>query len=204
MKPYRVAIIAAVAVVVVVVGWYAAFWHPEGSRLKTARSNEAQAAAQVSTDRMQLMALKAQEPKVAKEETVYKKLVQAVPDGPSLDQLLRTVNSAASSAGVALTAVGAAQPSGWGTSSASSPAAASTGASASSASATPIGVDVSINGTNAQVLKFVTALDKQPRLYVVQSFNLTNGSATGGAQSTGINVEAFYVSAASNNPTFPG
>lgn len=216
MKQYRVALFAALGVVVVIVAWYAVLWRPETAHLKTARTNEAQAAAEVSQAQGQLAMLRLEQPKVRAEQALFHKLVQAVPNGPSLDQLFRTINGAAKAAGVSITTLGTPAPSSWGT--ASTPASAS-GPTATTAPSGPgfLTLGVTVNGTNAQILKFVSSLDSQPRIYVVESFGLTapvvgGASTANGAPasvntsggSTNLSVEAFYVSSGSNNPTFPG
>lgn len=239
----RIALIALVAVVVVLGAWYAAFWRPETSHLKAAQSNQAQAAAQLTADQAQLAQLQAERPKLAAEKKTLARLVQAVPNGPSLDQLLRTISTAAHSAGVFVTAVSTPQPTGWGASassvgatpgSASAPTAGpaatgstATGAASTSAASTSSGtaasaaapaaqgpgavqVTVNVTGLNAHILNFITALDAQPRIYVVDSFGLqapsTSGSSVNSPSllSTGIVLQAFYESAGSGNPTFPG
>ena len=94
----RIGLVAAAAIVVVLVVWFMAFWKPEGSSLRAAQKSEAQAAAQVASEQAQIATLKADAPKVAKEKAVLNRLVQEVPDGPSLDQMLVTVNRAAAAA----------------------------------------------------------------------------------------------------------
>ena len=193
----RIGLAAAVAIVVVLVVWFMAFWKPEGSSLRAAQKSEAQAAAQVASEQAQIATLKADAPKVVKEKAVLNRLVQEVPDGPSLDQMLVTVNRAAAAAGVTLNAVGTPEPSGWGTPPASS--------SPTTATGPPyISLSLGVTGSQAQVLKFVSALDAQPRLYVVNSFSLSAPSAGHTAISTTLTVQGFFESAASNNPTFPG
>lgn len=198
MKRSGIAAAAGAALVIVVAVWYLGFWRPEASRLQAARASEAQAAQQVSFDQLQLTSLKAEQPQVAREKGVLKQLVQDIPDGPSLDQLLNTVNAAGKSAGVTVSAVGTPQPSGWGALGA--PSSASTGGPST------INVSVTINGDKAQVMKFITTLDHQPRIYVVTAFSVAPHAAAGNSStnSTSLNVEAFYETAKSQNPTFPG
>jgi Tfp pilus assembly protein PilO len=193
----RIAMVALGALIVVVIAWYMAFWRPETSHLKAARTSEAQAASQVASDQAQIASLKADAPKVAQEKAVLEKLVQAVPDGPSLDQMLSTINSAAVGAGVTLTDVGTPEPSGWGGSYSSSAPAVSSGAGS-------ITLTLGVTGPQARVLRFVSALDSEPRLYVVSSFTLGNPSGTSGAMTTSLTVYGFFESASSGNPTFPG
>jgi Tfp pilus assembly protein PilO len=199
-KQQLIVVVAGLAIVVVIVAWYAALWSPETSRLKTAQASEVQAAAQVSSAQAQVTQLRADQSKVAQEEALYRELVKAVPNGPSLDQMLRTINAAAKSAGITLTSVGTPEPTNWG--------AAKTGTSPTTgAGPASMSVTLGVEGGNAQVLGFVTALDKEPRLYVVNSFTLSTamgGAASNGSNTATLQVETFFASAASGNPVFPG
>jgi Tfp pilus assembly protein PilO len=195
----RVIAIAVVALVLLTVVWYAALDRPENARLKRLDNEQAQVANKVSVLQLQLMALQAQERRAPAERTALSALEQAVPDGPSLDQLIKVINEAADAVGVTITSIGTPAPSGWGASS-----------GAPSVVGTPsLSVSVAVKGSNAEILAFVTALDKARRLFVVTSFGLANNgtgaSDTGGnGQGTTLDVEAFYADASSNVPTYPG
>jgi Tfp pilus assembly protein PilO len=194
MKQQRVALASLVALAAVLAVWFLVFWNPEGSRLKAA--NQAQIAAKVAGQEAQLATLKADQPKLKAERAVLAKLVQAVPDGPALDQMLHTINAAALSAGVSLDLVGTPEPAGWG---------GSTGAAPATSGAQSLGLSLDVTGTQAHVLRFVTTLDRQPRLYVVSSFGLSTPQSGAGANvQSSFQVETYYVSASANNPTFPG
>jgi Tfp pilus assembly protein PilO len=200
MKEHRLPIFAGVAVVLIVVVWFVAFWHPETSGLAAAQARESQAAGQVATDQGQIIQLRAESKNVKNEEAQYQKLLKGLPVGPSLDQLLRTINTAAAQAKVVVTAEATPIPGGWG---ASAAAPATPGAATGPAS---LSLSITVDGSNSSVLKFITTLDDQPRVYVVDDFSLRTapGAAQAAGSSTGLTVETFYQSAASNNPTYPG
>jgi Tfp pilus assembly protein PilO len=196
----RVGMFALIAVVAVVGVWYGLFWRPESSHLAAARTQEQQAAAEVNTEQATLFQLRAQHSKLGQQEALLGRFLKAVPDGPSLDEVMSTLNSAAANAGVMITTIGTPTPSGW---------AGSTSNTATVASAGPDSLDISltVDGSTAQVLKFVTALDNEPRTYVVGSFGLSagNGALTAGTQQRAtLSVSVFFQSTTSNNPTFPG
>ncbi|MGC8626852.1 MAG: hypothetical protein ACP5VR_04715 [Acidimicrobiales bacterium] len=194
----RVVAGAVAVIVVVVIAWYAALYRPEVRRVATLDSEQGQLASKVSGLQAQFLALRAEQRRVPAERVALKALQQAVPDGPSLDQLLREVNEAAQVSGVRLTSIGTPAPTGWGASGGTTGQSTSTGVPS-------LAVSLSVNGSSAQVLRLVTALDKQKRLFVVRSFNLNEGSTTGGGgQSTNLVVDAFYANASSDVPTFPG
>jgi Tfp pilus assembly protein PilO len=198
----RVGLFALIAVVVVVVGWYGLFWRSENANLSAARAKEQQSSVQISSERATLFGLEAQYKNIGQDKSVLQRLVKALPDGPSLDQLMDTVNAAATQSGVVIATVTTPTPPGWASDQVVSPPAQSTGAGPES-----IDVNLSVGGTEAQVLNFVTALDDQPRIYVVNSFALTGGSeplrpAT--PENASLSVEMYFQSAASSDPVFPG
>jgi hypothetical protein len=215
----RVALIALAGLVIVTGIWYVAFWGPESSQLKTARTDEAQAETNVVSLTGQLAGIRAELRQLPGERATLALLNQAVPEGPSLDELLKTITAAAAKAHVGLTSIGTPQPAGWGTSAAAQGA----------APAGPPTITLSIGITaasNLEILNFVTALETQPRLYVVDSLALQDFAGTGSpasakgsgksltghsagaseatnadpVQATSITVQAFYVTASSNDP----
>jgi Tfp pilus assembly protein PilO len=188
----RVALFALVGLFVVVTGWYVGFWRSETSHLKAVKVQETQAQNNVSQLEGQLAALRALQREVPAEETAMSKLRQAVPEGPSLDQLLDVVNHAALVAHVGLTAVGTPMPTGWG-------ATAGAQGSASGQGPETMSLSISVNGNNAHLLRFITALDSAPRLFVVDNFSLNN-TAQGTTGSTGLSVETYYVTSAAADP----
>ena len=195
MKKHRIPIVSALAVVVIVAIWYAALWMPEGSRLKAAKLAEQQAQQQVATNQAQLTALRGQEPKVPGEEKVLRSLVTAVPDGPSLDQLVETINDAARKSGVSIATLGTPQPSGW----AGAPG---SGVPATQTGPESITLSVNIVGLTGNILRFVKAVDAEPRLYVVDTLDLQPTSAA--PYTASLSIETFFESSAANDPTFPG
>lgn len=191
-----VGVAAAAAVLVVAAAWYVAFWRPEVGRLTTAQANLQQVNSQVSTDQGQLNQLEAAIPKVKPERAVLDKLVQAVPNGPSLDQALRTVRDAARRSGIKLQSLSVPPPSGWGDT--ASPPTSSTGPLS-------LGISVAATGSQAELLGFVRALDAQPRLYVVTAFGLNSSAGVSTAhESTTFSINAFYASGSAASPVFPG
>ena len=110
----RVLLIAAVGLFVVVGAWFGLFWRPETSHLHAFENERSQAANNVDMLQGQLASLKALQLKTPAERAALAKLEQAVPQGPSLDQLLDSLNTAAVEAGVTLTSVSTPTPAGWG------------------------------------------------------------------------------------------
>jgi Tfp pilus assembly protein PilO len=188
----RVALIALAGFLVVVAGWYLVFWRSESSHLRALKAQEAKAATNVSQLETQLSALRVLQREVPAEKAAIDKLDQDIPQDPSLDQLLDDVNHAATTAGVRLSSITTPQPSGWGT---------STGTQSTTGGSGPqsMTLSIAVNGNNTGLLRFITALDSAPRLFVVDNFSLNN-AAPGSTGSTGLTVETYYLSSTSNDP----
>jgi Tfp pilus assembly protein PilO len=188
----KVALIALGGLLVVVAGWYMVFWRSESAHLKALNAQESKAAANVSQLEGQLGALRVLQREVPAENAALSKLDQDIPEGPSLDELLDVVNHAASVADVKLTSLGTPEPANWG-------ASGSTQGTTSGPGPQVMTLSISVDGNNAGLLRFITALDSAPRLFVVDSFSL-NSSGQNVTGSTGLTVETYYISAASGNP----
>lgn len=199
----RVGLIALGALVVLVAGWYALALRPEQKHIKSLQTESASALADVATLQAQFEALKAQKKQVPSEEKSLKKLAQLIPAGPSLDQLIKSVNDAAKRADVRLTSIGVAAPAGWGQTTA-------TGTGPKTSGPNVLAVTIGLQGADQGALAFVADVEQEPRLFTVSSLTLYSapkaaGKATGSAKdSYTVAMSAFYVSSASNNPVFPG
>jgi hypothetical protein len=209
-----VALIALVGLLVVAGVWYGIFWLPEGSHLKAAHNQEAQAETKVVSLSAQLAGIRAEQRQLPLYKATLAQLSKAVPEGPALDQLLTTITAAAADAHVSLLSINTPEPAGWGVS--------GSGAAAPVPTGPPdITLSIAINVANSrQVLAFITALEAQPRLYVVDAFEVQNptnapsgkagkrptghsaGPVAGSSalQSISLTVQAFYVSTSSNDP----
>jgi Tfp pilus assembly protein PilO len=201
----RVGLFALIAVVVVVAGWYAVFWRSENAHLAAARAQEQQSAQEVTSERGTLFGLEVQHKKLAQDEATLHQLIKALPNGPSLDEMMDTLNAAATQSGVVIGTVSTPTPQSW-----ASSAPVSNGSSSQLTGPGPESIDVSltVGGTEAQVLNFVKALDDQPRIYVVNSFALTAAGAgpllPGTHETASLSVNMFFESASSSSPVFPG
>ncbi|MGP8208946.1 MAG: hypothetical protein ACLQVK_23330 [Acidimicrobiales bacterium] len=205
----RIALITLGALVIVVGAWYGALWRPAQKHLATLRSEQTVAANNVMTLQAQADALRGEQKQLPKDRVELSQLQAAIPNGPSLDQLIKVIDNAAHQAGVSLTSLATPAPAGWGTNGAASSAATGPGPQ-------DFQVGVGLSGSDRGVLQFVTDLDSQPRLFVVDSFSLNSApgstaaatAATAAAPATPgaytVSVTAFYISATANNPVFPG
>lgn len=201
----RVSVIALVALVVLVGAWYGLALRPETKHITQLDAQRGQAEQQISTLQMQLDSLDIQKKHIGAYRTAMTKLQEAVPEGPSLDQLINTVVKAAKGSHVDLTSLSTPEPSQWAGVAGGAPAAAGAGPAALSVTAT-------IKASDAGALSFVTTLEHEPRLYVISAIALGSAPkkpAASAVKATGttsytFNVKAFYVSSTANNPLYPG
>ncbi len=119
----RIALITLGALVIVVGAWYGALWRPAQKHLATLRSEQTVAANNVMTLQAQADALRGEQKQLPKDRVELSQLQAAIPNGPSLDQLIKVIDNAAHQAGVSLTSLATPAPAGWGTNGAASSAA---------------------------------------------------------------------------------
>jgi Tfp pilus assembly protein PilO len=193
----NVGAVVVAGLVVVIGAWYVLFWRSETSHFRAEQQAQLQAASNVTSLESQLTALVALQKRMPTERAELAALRQDVPEGPSLDELLVAIINASTKAGVSVTSIGTPEPSGWGGS-----AAASGAAGGGPQSMT---IPITVTASSSQVLHFISSLESSPRLFVVNEFSLNSpassiGPVAGTRASTTLSVEAFYVSAASNDP----
>jgi len=182
------------------VGWFEGFSQPESHHIANLQQQEQVAAGKVTQLDAQYSTLIRSEKQLPAERAALAKLSAAVPNGPELDNLVKSLWAAGDASGAQLVDISSPQPADFG---AATPATLSGPAE--------INLTVSVNGTPAQVESLVNHLDSQPRLFVVDSFSLqnpapsspsgaakTNSTATGAGSS--VTLRAFYAMASSDNP----
>lgn len=196
----RVMIGAALVLVVLMVGWFEGFSQPERHHIANLQQQQQVAAGKVTQLDSQYRALLHSEKQLPAERAALAKLSKAVPNGPELDNLVKSLWAAGDASGAQIIDISSPQPVDFG---AAMPA--------SLAGPAEIDLTVSVDGTPAQVEALVNHLDSQPRLFVVDSFSLlnpvasspsgaakANNSATGAGSS--VTIRAFYATASSDSP----
>lgn len=151
--------IAAVAVVVALIVWFAGIWLPASHTLSSARARTATAEARTKELRLELRRLQAARKDLSTQTQTLEKLQAAVPDTPDLAGLLNGSNDAAKAAGVQLLSI------------------APTAAVAGSPTAIPFSLNV--RGSWFSTVAFVQRLLAMPRLVVVDGVQASGGSEDG-------------------------
>jgi Tfp pilus assembly protein PilO len=200
----RVILFAAIAAVVILLGWYLLLWSPAKSDLDKAKKRTAAAQAQEQQLQAQVRRLRdvrASEPlRRAQLET----LRTAIPDTPNLGQFLVDVNDAATKSGINFMSIAPSEPKAPATAvvtptpttapaSGTTPTTAATTATPPAAVATPpaeVTLVIQVQGGYFQVMDFLNRLDRLPRLVVTDALNV-NADPNTGALTASINARMF-------------
>jgi Tfp pilus assembly protein PilO len=196
----RILIGTGLVLLVILVGWFEGFSQPESHHIANLQAQAQAAAGKVAQLDAQYSTLIHSEKELPKERAALAKLTDAVPNGPELDNLVKSLWSAADAAGAQLVNISSPQPADFGSATPTT-----------SSGPLDIVLSVSVNGSPAQVETLVNHLNAEPRLFVVDSFSLQNpvaSSANGGtkgssslpAGGSSLSLRAFYATASSDNP----
>lgn len=194
----RIAIIAGLLVVVMLVGWYEGFYRSENSHIGALKAKEQTAQSAVLSLDSQYAALVSSEKRLPAERAALAKLNKLLPAGPDLDTLEKLLSEATTAAGVTLDSVSTPPPAGFGS---------QTIVAGGTAAAGPeqLMVTLGVTGSQHQLAHLYRILDTDSRLFVIDNCVL-DFSAVNGRWSTAadirseatLNIRAFF---ASTNPT---
>ncbi|MHB1929286.1 MAG: type IV pilus inner membrane component PilO [Acidimicrobiales bacterium] len=188
----KLATVLGVAAVAVVAAWFFLLWKPQTHKLDAIHAKERAQQTQIATLRAALVSLQQQKRDQAVEKAALDQLTALVPNSPDLSTALKELYTAAAASGVQVTSVSPTPPASYGTNGA--PTAAGTAASAQ-----PLPLSIAASGTYAQDKAFIVDLDRLPRLFVIQTIQISgNAAPTGAAQILNLTLTAdmFYQPAA--------
>lgn len=205
-------LVGALVIVLIVGAWYMLFFKSETSHIASLRSQQQQAqgrVAELDATYVKLLASKTQQVGEAHDLATLDKLI---PQNPDLDTLITTLSKAAKQSGVSVTGISSPQPAGFGGAVGSAPTTPVVGPAT-------VALTVSISGLPARILAFISRLNEEPRLFVVDNLPLTfpapapksvaagKTSATIGSASTpvttsgtNLQIRAFYTLQTSDTP----
>ncbi|MGH9100035.1 MAG: type 4a pilus biogenesis protein PilO [Acidimicrobiales bacterium] len=150
--------LVALGVVVVLVVWILAFYLPQTHKLAALGTQRATLQSTVATDEAHLERAKSEDHHIGRIRAMYDELDGYVPASADLYTYIRTLSTAAKSAGVTITSL--------------SP---STLAAATGTAYSGVPITASVKGTYDQLLAFVTRLYDLPRLTDVNQLSITGG-----------------------------
>jgi Tfp pilus assembly protein PilO len=188
VREYRTPLIIGAGALVVALILWAVLVSPQASKLSSLHSKEAQLQGQEATLQIKLASLKSEKQSLTKSCADLEKIATQIPSVQSPTDIdaeessfESQFNGLAASSGVSLSQFSGFAP-------ASSTAAAPTTASGPATTQTPAGVvavptTLTVTGSYGQMSSFIKGLDSFPRLFIIQTFNLSYGivspSATG-------------------------
>ncbi|MGH8989294.1 MAG: type 4a pilus biogenesis protein PilO [Acidimicrobiales bacterium] len=149
--------LVALGVVVVVVVWILAFYLPQTHKLAALGTQRATLQSTVAADEAHLERAKSEDHHIGRIRAMYDELDGYVPASADLYTYIRTLSTAAKSAGVTITSLSPNAPVATGTTYSGVP------------------ITASVKGTYDQLLAFVTRLYDLPRLTDVNQLSITGG-----------------------------
>ncbi len=173
LKRPRILISIAVVIVALIV-WYFAWWSPESNKLASVK-------AQQTTERSTILSLDAKLAQVIRESQIVKKYstflatyADAVPVLPEQGQLVQEIGQLKKADGVDISSLDC-----------STTVAAATGSTLST-----IPITLSLTGTRAQVIKFLTDLYSMKRLVTIQEVSPSPTGGSGAGSSVNVLVKS--------------
>jgi Tfp pilus assembly protein PilO len=183
------AVTAAVAVLVLVAGWFLLV-RPQHSKADTLK---AQAAAQQQANQVlqtQIASLRAEQKNLPQEQKVLQKLASQLPDTDAEPALIRQLSTVADGSGVDLSSVTPGQAA------AVSSTGSTTLGSTSTAGLMQIPLSMTISGAYANIESFFQSLEKMPRSVLVTGVSLSYGDK---AITGTLTTTVFYASSSTSD-----
>ncbi len=189
VREYRTPLMIGAGALVVALLLYAILISPQSSKLTSLQTQETQLQTQQTALEAKLTALKAEKQNLTKSCADLEKIATQIPSVESPTDVdaeessfESQFNGLAETSGVTLTQFSGFAPA---STTSATPAA---GTQTSPAGVVAVPTTLAVTGNYSQTTSFINGLDKFPRLFVIQTFDLTFGTAapsTGGATSSG-------------------
>jgi Tfp pilus assembly protein PilO len=189
VREYRTPLIIGAGALVVAIILWAVLVSPQASKLSSLHSKEAQLQGQESALQVKLASLKSEKQSLTKSCADLEKIATQIPSVESPTDIdaeessfESQFNGLAASSGVSLSQFSGFAP-------ASSTAAVPTPTSGSTATQAPAGVvavptTLAVTGSYGQMTSFIKGLDSFPRLFIIQTFNLSYGAEAASTSAT--------------------
>jgi Tfp pilus assembly protein PilO len=177
----RVMLVAMIAVLVVVAGWYEGLYRPEVSHITKLKATEQTAQVALLTLETRYVDLVKSKKELPQERAALARLEQAVPNDPELDSLVKTLFTAAAETKVQLSTIGSPAPPNFGLAPGS--------AAVAQAGPAELTLTVSVTGTAGEVENLYRVLDAERRLFVINNFSLTPSASVSAAT---LDLDVFY------------
>jgi Tfp pilus assembly protein PilO len=199
VRAYRIPLMIAAGSLVVALLLWAVLVSPQKSKLASLQTQETQLQGQQTQLQVKLSSLKSEQQKLSSSCADLQKIATQIPSVQSPTDVdaeessfESQFNALTAASGVTLTQFSGFAPA---TTAQATPASGSTPSTPSGVVAVP--TTLAVTGNYSQVLNFINELDAFPRLFVIQTFNLTYGTAVA---STSGQSSAGTASANANQP----
>jgi Tfp pilus assembly protein PilO len=204
VREYRMPLFIGAGALVVALILYAVLVSPQSSKLTSLQNQETQLQTQQTALATKLAALKTEKQNLTKSCADLEKIATQIPSVQSPTDVdaeessfESQFNGLAETSGVTLSQFSGFVPAGT-----ASTAPATTGASTSAAGVVAVPTTLTVTGSFAKMTAFINGLDKFPRLFVIQTFNLTYGAATPSSSSaSGASATSGSSASASVSPS---
>ncbi len=184
LREYRNPLIIGVGALVVAILIYTLFISHQASKLSKLQTQETQLQGQQSQLQSQLTALQSEKQKLPLKCADLAKISTQIPTVQNAGDLAAEQASFYNQLTALVGTSGTAIPTfSWGTAASGAAAPATTTPAVSGV--VPVPVTMTITGNFGQMSAFVAGLDSFPRLFVIQTFTLSFGAASGGSTSSG-------------------
>lgn len=178
VQEYRNPLLIAGGALVVAIILYVALIAPQGSKLSSLHAQETTLQAQQATLQAQLTTLQTEKQKLSANCADLEKITTQIPSVKTASDLAAEQSSFYGQLSALVISSGTAIPAfAWGTTTAGG----TTGSG--SAGVVPVPLTMEITGNFQQMTAFVSGLDNFPRLFVIETFTLSLGSAATGTAS---------------------
>jgi Tfp pilus assembly protein PilO len=201
VREYRIPLAIAGGTLVVVILLWAILISPQKSKLASLQTHETQLQAQQTDLQGKLVSLQTEQQQLSTKCADLQKIATQIPSVQSPTDIdaeessfESQFNGLAASTGVTLSQFSGFTP-------ASATTTPTTPATKSGVVAVP--TTLTVNGSYGQMLSFVNGLDSFPRLFVIQSFQLSTGTGSGSSTTATTTVVSSNAPAASTGGTTP-
>lgn len=184
LQQYKIPLLTALGVIVVVVVVFLAWISPEGSKVSNLRSEQTQLQGEQTQLQIRIASLKREKADLGPTCATLTKDVTAIPGAPDVDSFLQQVTALAVASGDPNTpSISITQ------------AAASTG---TAAGVTTVAVQLTMEGTYGQMSDFLGGLYTFPRYFTISSVSVSGGSVSDGGSAPSPSTPNYSLSLSGN------
>lgn len=179
------AITVVLVLAVLAAGWFLLV-APKHSHAAALRAQTATQHSNSAALRVQLAQLQAQAKNLPAQQAALRKIALQIPENPALPTLIRSLSAMSSATDTTLVSLKPSAPAAavLATGAVTVPAGSASKAAPAQAGLQTIAMSIQIDGSYFGLVQLVSELERLPRVFMVDGFQLTPQTATGGSDST--------------------